>query len=655
MLILSDTDKLGLLIKCREKMDELNQNELRSFAHGVVNNLSLGRLETILFVGFNSIKKDMDYAELQQMNESIDKIIKKKRKLTKENCKEDKANNGKAKILKVPKNASLSKTIPSDIIGNNICSFLMMRGITSLARCDRKFAIICHSPVAVTNLMYGHDPYSYGWSSEDISIDGDFEWNSLQEHRVKNVNTLSITAGSLHRIHYFPRLSSLTLYGDVDHAFSWPNIGPLQQPIEKLCYARLFGYPMVNIIDDKDVISKIRSLSFVECEFEDLIVASFDPSEPDMFKEYNKTLGMLLPPQPNNLQILKFVDSCLTKTNDTICTQANEKFENLENIKASLSNLKAFVYVQTRGEDDEGNLLYKLSQNILRNLNSFQQLKSCHIHSTEPDDELQSFAFNGLITELCFTQSLEQQDVFWTVNKLVTFQDLTKLCLVIDVSEDNISEQIDGFEQLMRVILFKQKRLTLLQIVFLLDSGGGRDSTPDFCAARIRVLNKFINGLSSILFDIYSPFDPDSPLLLKIHVKSSHYQAKSKCTLTYMKDMGPVEKLSENINQLIMNYLVTYPLGKIQFKWTCNSANHRYVRSELESRLKRLHGIFRIAVKCVGDIDVRVPKNKYCHNDVDGYEMFTISASTKDLADKNVHHQNKWIADCKWCCNTPWV
>ena len=57
MATLSDPDKFGLLIRCRQKMDELKDDQLQLFAHSVIKLLSTNKLKTLLFVGFNSIKK----------------------------------------------------------------------------------------------------------------------------------------------------------------------------------------------------------------------------------------------------------------------------------------------------------------------------------------------------------------------------------------------------------------------------------------------------------------------------------------------------------------------------------------------------------------------------------------------------------------------
>merc|ERR1711920_1150822 len=126
-------------------------------------------------------------------------------------------------------------------------------------------------------------------------------------------------------------------------------------------------------------------------------------------------------------------------------------------------------------------------------------------------------------------------------------------------------------------------------------------------------------------------------MLFRVHIKSCHTLEKPKCQFT-SGDTGTI--VASALNQLIMNYLVTYPLGKIQLKWTYNvEAHYFYLESTLRICFKGIDGLFRIAVREKSIFHVN-------DKDRDGYGVYAISASKKDLAEHNVHHQNKWIADC---------
>lgn len=199
---LSNPDRLGLLIRCRQKMDELTVNELRSYAQSVIASLALDHLKKMLFGGMNAIKEDIHYQDIFTLNTVINAIISKKKKKQKKQ-KTDENQESKLKKLspKIQKNASLTAVIPSAILSNNICTFLTMKSIASLARTDRKLAIICHTPSSINNLMHRHDPYPYGAVYSGM-IDGhSYDWNSLNGHRMQNVEKLSIPLMVLQNMH----------------------------------------------------------------------------------------------------------------------------------------------------------------------------------------------------------------------------------------------------------------------------------------------------------------------------------------------------------------------------------------------------------------------------------------------------------------------
>eukprot|EP01084_Bolivina_argentea_P305649 528035_1 len=128
---LTDPDKFGLMIQCRMKMDKLNNNQLYNCAHSTIKLLSMKQLKQFLFVGLNAMKTDVSYDQIFQMRSLINQIIEKEEeKIKKNKCKpKPEANtniNTKSTIPIIPKNASLSKIIPFDIISNNICPFLKM-------------------------------------------------------------------------------------------------------------------------------------------------------------------------------------------------------------------------------------------------------------------------------------------------------------------------------------------------------------------------------------------------------------------------------------------------------------------------------------------------------------------------------------------------
>eukprot|EP00483_Globobulimina_turgida_P007810 UN07825 len=137
------------------------------------------------------------------------------------------------------------------------------------------------------------------------------------------------------------------------------------------------------------------------------------------------------------------------------------------------------------------------------------------------------------------------------------------------------------------------------------------------------------------------------PLLFKFHVKSSHCKRNANCT-TY--NASELEPFCDMIQNMILNYLVTYPLGKIQFKLSWNIAEHFWMTRKLKNFITGLDGLFRLSVKeggCLID-----ENNAYHFTDMD-YKQYAVSVTNKHI-DKNVDHANRWEVDCRYCCNTPW-
>eukprot|EP01084_Bolivina_argentea_P305650 528036_1 len=221
---LTDPDKFGLLIQCRTKMDKLNNKQLYNYADSTMKLLSIQQLKKFLFTGLNAIKTDTSYNKLFQMRLLINQIIEEAETLKKRKSKSKpkaKINiisneiieNPNPTIPIVPKNASLSKMMPFDIISNNICPYLKMSSITKLAKCDRKLAIICHTPTSINNLMHRYDIYKYNKLPEDdYMLDGHYDTINNCDlpniHRFKNIEKLAIDLQYLNTAHKIPIFNS---------------------------------------------------------------------------------------------------------------------------------------------------------------------------------------------------------------------------------------------------------------------------------------------------------------------------------------------------------------------------------------------------------------------------------------------------------------
>merc|ERR1712228_566969 len=218
-------------------------------------------------------------------------------------------------------------------------------------------------------------------------------------------------------------------------------------------------------------------------------------------KQYKNMIELLLPSEPNNLQILKFIDSRFYKTVDSAdCKEANDEFEDIERVKKSLSNLRGLVYSNLIRRHDD-NLFFDLTRNILSNLASFKKLESIHIHSkgNELTMYLNQNNVNALsqITELCISVSLNVNDN--TAKNLHRWTPkLQKLCLVIDISEIT-GTHMAKFKQIIENILSGLHCLKLFQIVFDMNSD---DDDDKGCLNKIVASSELIRILYQLFPEI---------------------------------------------------------------------------------------------------------------------------------------------------------
>eukprot|EP01084_Bolivina_argentea_P111286 198622_1 len=102
----SSPDKLGLLLQCRMKMDQLNDQQIYSFADSFIKLLSISQFKRLFFVGCNSIRDNITYNQLIATKTCINEIIEQANRSKKKSA----PNNALPQIVTfVPKNASLTE------------------------------------------------------------------------------------------------------------------------------------------------------------------------------------------------------------------------------------------------------------------------------------------------------------------------------------------------------------------------------------------------------------------------------------------------------------------------------------------------------------------------------------------------------------------
>eukprot|EP01083_Nonionella_stella_P241770 843979_1 len=242
----------------------------------------------------------------------------------------------------------------------------------------------------------------------------------------------------------------------------------------------------------------------------------------------------LLLPQPNQLQTLKFVNASMDKTELPECKDANDHFSDIEVIKSSLRNLKGLVYMEESGRVD--NLYFDLTRNILSNLASFKRLESIHTHC----HQLMSCYFHqnnvsalSNVTELCISVSLQQQDRTSPLLALNRWAPkLEKICLVIEISDNDHLNIVSTFTPILQKILRNQTRLKLFQIVTVIKALSINSEK------RLKIVTEMINECSNVLdclrVETYTG-NSKRPLLLRFHVKFICQDAQTKCIIPTIK------------------------------------------------------------------------------------------------------------------------
>eukprot|EP01083_Nonionella_stella_P206235 750295_1 len=598
---MADPDKLGLLVQCREKMDELNTEMLEHYFQFVMSLLSVTQLKDLLFTGLNVTKHQIQYNLLFQMKSTLNELIENQNKAKKKKQTQSKPT---PNILAVPKNASLTKTIPFDIISNHICHFLKMSSITHLACCDRKLAIVCHTPTSINNLMHRHDPYKYSmfdnecWTIHDGYYYNMNKWTVSNIHRFKNVEELAIEYSYLQKpqiFNSFGRVKHLSLHGaestEIDTEEPEVALDTIQimPSLETIKFVGSIYLPVILsfLKRYKSIHNQIKQIAFVDCHLGDV---KYDPEM--AVNNYAEMFHFLLLPQPNQLQTLKFINASMDKTELTECKDANDHFSDIEVIKSSLRNLKGLVYMEEF--ERVGNLYFDLTRNILSNLASFKKLESIHTHSKQLIScylyQNNVPALNN-VTELCISVSLQQDSTSPLYSLHTWLPKLERLCLVVKISA-NDHLNIRKFKPVFGKILRDQIRLKVFQIVTLIDCG--YDNDPAFCAKRLKIVTEMINECTKVLhllrIETYTNYSK-RPLLFRLHVKSCHY-TETECVIA-TNTQRPFIQALEN---MIVKYLMLYPIGKIQCRFTCNAEDHD-LGWELQRNMKGLDTFLKVCVK----------------------------------------------------------
>jgi len=416
---------------------------------------------------------------------------------------------------------------------------------------------------------------------------------------------------------------------------------------------------------DEGIPFQLKSVAFIDCYF--AILSAYFPridSQQRKAPKLENIVNLLLPSQPNNLDVIKLEQSAFDKTNHKECKKAIGAFDSIERIKSSLCNLKGFVYAAPP-EDLETicqyNLFAVLARNVLENLTSFKKIKSLHTHDHCDNDELFSYLDKenipnlSNIDELCVT--IPETD-WYRLKTFAHLAHLKKLCLVIDVSSLN-----DAFCGIIKQIICNSK-LQLFQIVILVNHEDDDDDDAQKCEKDMKTVELFISELSKTLQSI-TPRSSPHALVFKLHIKICHENHMIDCTLEDYDDDDCDEQIQflktigNSMQSLFVNYLATFPVGHMQIKLSWDTQTEiKHMRKLLRPPLERLNAIFDVETDASGclfhlyDESEKFRANGF-NRDKDFYQ-YAISAQNKNLPNDTTYDKH-WSVDCRYCCNTPWI
>eukprot|EP01083_Nonionella_stella_P307811 1083327_1 len=675
-------------------MDMVNNTELISCAELLIRILKADQLKTVLFVGLNYIRHQLTYEQLFQMKDTYKTIIESKQNLRPKSC-EDEDSNLIVPTAPLASGASLSETVPIDIIRIHICSFLDLLSIYEFSKCDRNLAIVAHTPSSIRTLQFNYlNHYPYAITSSAYHLDADHLSHHQDLHLIRNISALSIRrtelyhskhiTASCNKLQHIHHLKHLTIYdefredydselGDCDSEHlvnSWDSIyheWPLIKSLESITFESSFELPILlsilhkyrinrNDLDDTyhESMFKLKCISFVRCHFYSLhFYESYliydDPHddyhfEPDLSRylvEYETILELLVPSRTNRIEALKFEQSFFLATSGDH-DAVNEAFSDSDRLSSSLSCLKGIVYsdCQEKHLSDE----YEQQQDI------FCVTVSVSVNGLKLIKQLTDVAHNGSFN-------------------------IEKLCLVINVPSTMNKQQSTSLITMIEAILSECQFLELFQIVFKIQNPEYLDGEQcDECESKFDVVYHLCEQINSYLMSISvreskSVEFAKRKLTSRFHIKSSHYAHTKQCSVfSYSKSDSKyrsykctqIDKLMDLLRTLSISYLGVFTTGKVIYKFSWNS-KFTFCLSSFSSvfgNILSLNGIFDIqyAKRSINKAFASGKHYRPCIHDCRDHAKECISLQCK--SDTNcVDPQNnlQWVTDCSNCDNRPWL
>ncbi len=95
-------------------------------------------------------------------------------------------------------------------------------------------------------------------------------------------------------------------------------------------------------------------------------------------------------------------------------------------------------------------------------------------------------------------------------------------------------------------------------------------------------------------------------------------------------NVSQLELFAVNVQSMIVNHLMTYPLGKIQFKLSWNNDSHTYLSTKLRSCIEGLNEFMRVNISDRGTLKYLSEECSY--SDIN-FKQYAMSATKKNDGD----------------------
>eukprot|EP01083_Nonionella_stella_P135774 413013_1 len=674
-----NSKRMAILMNCTLKLDHLDDAEFQRFGQTLFKQIPSKQLKIMLFI---LMKTHFSDAQLTETNTSINDIIHQR---DTNKLKEFAQSN-----VQIPKGASLSVTIPSEIIGSVVCPFLNVVSVLSLGKTDRRMAIVAFKSAVFSHLDYKHksrytyNPFIAYPHSGPSMAERFFESHSSVADISLFRNIFSLACADTHYLKSCPKLKQLTLRDDVDDVWELQDQMPTLTDLNAITFEQIWSNQLfeflstcrlrpndsidLDAMDDAfidmqsyfvDTILNLKSISFLNCDM-DAYEGAWDLD----YTPYLSLLYLFAPTQASKVQTLRFECSFLpectaaTAAGATICDTVHTALYDINRLKQSLCNLQSIIFSSQYAYDhqrNQNNVFCKLSLAILNNLSSFGNMRSIHVHGDTSTvlnciTNLEKSVNKLNITELCTTINMSDVrtiDAFRQMCKIRKISKFEKICLVIPIQNQMGSEFLskDKFPSLVHNLV-THGSLNVFQLVFTIEEDEDNENALGLYSDILTDKIQNINAIFPILVDVFHNISKNTS---NDDIQQSKHPLIFNLEIRIIRNKHRWDRHefdARTLQNVILQYISAWPKGRMNFKYLDNKTSMDYT---FMKSLEPLNTILRVEKTNDADIyfDIRQSDPAY-HRDQD-LEHVTYSMAFQQKDNVSTYCSSPWIADCRFC------